>query len=186
MISRCLNSSLHRTTRLRKIILRRKSLYIEPKVLDLPAADQLMASHPGTTTTPPKFQQTADRAQLTSTFHIVHYFCLFNGLPLQISNVNMILPPLRAKPRLINTAPSKLAEVHLFVSPRVGVSDSAMAVTRSSDNSSFIVGDSSMLVSSIQIQIQNREMRLMLENLDRHVFGTEFPTLQHISHIFGY
>lgn len=105
-------------------------------------------------------------------------------------------------------------------SSSVGVADSFTAVSRSSDNSSFIVDDSSVSVSPVhqplqEIDISNgeedeeseklqfqqqqtqdgsspddsqeyfpmttsmtRELRLELENLDRHVFGTDFHSQQ--------
>lgn len=104
-------------------------------------------------------------------------------------------------------------------SSSIGVADSFTAVSRSSENSSFIVDDSSVSVSPVhqplqeeidvvkedeeengsnqfQLQIQDgsspddsqeyfpmttsmtRELRLELENLDRHVFGTDFHNQQ--------
>lgn len=106
-------------------------------------------------------------------------------------------------------------------SSSIGVADSFTAVSRSSDNSSFIVDDSSVSVSPVHQPLQEndiskgedeeeendqlhfqqgppqdgsspddsqeyfpmttsmtRELRLELENLDRHVFGTDFHSQQ--------
>ncbi|XP_039433068.1 uncharacterized protein LOC120415562 [Culex pipiens pallens] len=110
-------------------------------------------------------------------------------------------------------------------SSSIGVPDSATAVSRSSDNSSFIVDDSSVSVSPVhhplpemdvekpededeekpnfQPQLQDgsspddsqeyfpmttsmtRELRLELENLDRHVFGTDFHNQQRFYTLSG-
>ncbi|XP_055645071.1 uncharacterized protein LOC129780624 [Toxorhynchites rutilus septentrionalis] len=108
-------------------------------------------------------------------------------------------------------------------SSSIGVVDSMTAVSRSSDNSSFIVDESSVSVSPIHQPLQTvdaskddednkvdyqsqaqegsspddsqeyfpmttsmtRELRLELENLDRHVFGTDFHNQQRFYTLSG-
>ncbi|XP_055595832.1 uncharacterized protein LOC129746273 [Uranotaenia lowii] len=112
-------------------------------------------------------------------------------------------------------------------SSSTGVADSIAAISRSSDNSSFIVDDSSVSVSPIhqplaeseamenpaQVDLHDkeqfashgqdgsspddsqeyfpmttsmtRELRLELENLDRHVFGTDFHNQQRFYTLSG-
>lgn len=108
-------------------------------------------------------------------------------------------------------------------SSSIGVADTTTAVSRSSDNSSFIVDESSVSVSPVHHQLQTvdnakddeetrdhyqmqaqegsspddsqeyfpmttsmtRELRLELENLDRHVFGTDFHNQQRFYTLSG-
>ncbi|XP_058452261.1 uncharacterized protein LOC131430959 [Malaya genurostris] len=101
-------------------------------------------------------------------------------------------------------------------SSSIGVADSTAAISRSSDNSSFIVDDSSVSVSPTQplhgpdtaqndeeekgqggsspddsqeyfpmTTSMTRELRLELENLDRHVFGTDFHNQQRFYTLSG-